>query len=293
MATRWDVTKAVRTSDLPAPARLVMFVLADVAEVGTAEIPERRTPSLTCLANETGLDRSTVKRHLGVLAELGWVERSRPEPEAAGRQERTRYRLLVPVVGAESTQAQNAPSPGAEDAQSRRTPRLDLGAHRAPTPSITDIQDKEPSSSAKTSPTRRESKPERPDVERICAYLADKIEANGSLRPTITAGWRSAARLMIDKDHRTVDKILKAIDWCQADEFWRANILSMPTLRAKYDQLRLAARRNGNARASPLPASTAPTKIPESELCPVPEHHDQRATTCRHCRAKRIAKEPP
>lgn len=44
----------------------------------------------------------------------------------------------------------------------------------------------------------------------------------------------------------------------------------------------------GNGRASP--PSTAPTKIPESQRCP--EHHDQRATTCRHCRAKTIAKEP-
>ena len=33
------------------------------------------------------------------------------------------------------------------------------------------------------------------------------------------------------------------IAWCQADEFWRGNILSMPTLRRQYDKLRLAALR--------------------------------------------------
>ena len=31
------------------------------------------------------------------------------------------------------------------------------------------------------------------------------------------------------------------IRWCQADPFWRRNVLSMPTFRAKYDQLRLKA----------------------------------------------------
>lgn len=97
MTTRWEVTKAVRASDLPAPSRLVMFVLADVAEVGTAEIPEKFTPSLTVLSRETGLGRSTVARHLDELERDGWVERLRPDVEAARlKGERTRYRLLVP-----------------------------------------------------------------------------------------------------------------------------------------------------------------------------------------------------
>ena len=86
----------------------------------------------------------------------------------------------------------------------------------------------------------------RADVERICEHLADRIEANGAKRPTITAKWRDAARLMLDRDGRTEAEVLGAIDWCQADEFWRANVLSLPKLREKYDQLRLQAqRRNG------------------------------------------------
>ena len=83
----------------------------------------------------------------------------------------------------------------------------------------------------------------RPDVEKICDHLADRIVANGSKRPVITGGWRTEARLLIDKDSRTVDQVIKAIDWCQTDSFWRTNILSMPKLREKYDQLRLAAQR--------------------------------------------------
>jgi hypothetical protein len=90
----------------------------------------------------------------------------------------------------------------------------------------------------------------RDDVEEICEHLANAIEANGSKRPTITTRWRQAARLMLDKDERTQEEVHGAIEWCQRDEFWRANILSLPTLRDKYDQLRLQAQRQGRTSAS-------------------------------------------
>lgn len=83
----------------------------------------------------------------------------------------------------------------------------------------------------------------RPDVSALCEHLADRIEANGATKPAIGKTWHDAARLMLDRDGRTPDDIHAAIDWCQADEFWRANILSMPKLREKYDQLRLQAQR--------------------------------------------------
>ncbi|MFG1776635.1 hypothetical protein ACGFIG_09420 [Micromonospora sp. NPDC049048] len=85
---------------------------------------------------------------------------------------------------------------------------------------------------------------DRPDVEQICKHLADRIEANGSKRPAIGKTWRDAARRLIDLDDRSVDQIIRCIDWCQDDPFWRSNVLSMPKLREKYDQLRLAAQRD-------------------------------------------------
>lgn len=90
----------------------------------------------------------------------------------------------------------------------------------------------------------------RPDVDRICEHLANEIEGNGSPRPDIGKGWRDSARLMIDKDGRTEEEIHGAIDWCQRDEFWRGNILSLPKLREKYDQLRLQAQRPASGRKS-------------------------------------------
>ena len=81
----------------------------------------------------------------------------------------------------------------------------------------------------------------REDVKMLCELLADTIEANGSLRPTIGKTWTDAARRMIDLDNREPDKAANLIRWSQANTFWRKNILSMPTFRDKYDQLRLAA----------------------------------------------------
>jgi hypothetical protein len=83
----------------------------------------------------------------------------------------------------------------------------------------------------------------RDDVERLCQHLADRVEEQTGARPAIGVQWRRAARLLLDADQRTEDQVRAAIDWCQADEFWRANVLSMPKLRAKYIQLRAAAQR--------------------------------------------------
>jgi hypothetical protein len=98
----------------------------------------------------------------------------------------------------------------------------------------------EQSSSSEVAIAPSDSK--RDDVDRICEHLADRIESNGSKRPTIASSWRREARLLLDKDDRTEDEIHTLIDWCQDDSFWRSNILSLPKLREKFDQLSLKSR---------------------------------------------------
>lgn len=83
----------------------------------------------------------------------------------------------------------------------------------------------------------------RADVEGICEHLAGRIEANTGRKPTITKGWRDAARLMLDRDGIKEQDVHAAIDWATNDGFWRANILSLPKLREKYTQLSLQAQR--------------------------------------------------
>ncbi|WP_152353300.1 hypothetical protein [Brachybacterium subflavum] len=88
----------------------------------------------------------------------------------------------------------------------------------------------------------------REDVNSLCNRLADRIEANGSKRPTITKSWRDAARLMLDRDGRDQSEAERLIDWCQNDDFWRGNVMSMPKFRSQFDQLRLKAKTAPTAR---------------------------------------------
>jgi hypothetical protein len=105
------------------------------------------------------------------------------------------------------------------------------------------------------SPTPRKDIAEiRPDVSRLCSALADAIEANGSKRPVIGKTWLDSARMLIDSDHRPVDESIALIGWCQADPFWKANVLSMPKFREKYDTLRL--QRGSRVSVPPAPAGS-------------------------------------
>lgn len=90
----------------------------------------------------------------------------------------------------------------------------------------------------------------RPEVDELCSLLADLVEANGSKRPAITKAWRTEARRMLDLDGRDPAKAAGLIRWCQADTFWRANVLSMPTFRAQYDKIRLKAMAEWEGRRS-------------------------------------------
>jgi hypothetical protein len=235
-----------------------MLVLNDMADAGTAEIPERHTPSLTVLARETGLNESTVKRHLAELERLGWVVRSRPTEEGARlRSERTQYRLSAPGPGAESPQG------GAEEAQTR--------AHTEPSPGRTVRPLKEDSRSLPDPPSG-DAKTKRggriPSDFTVTARMRTWAMANvpqlAGSRETekFKNYWAAAAG-------RTAIKV----DWEAAWRNWMLKAAEM------------TAERNGGARASP---SSAPVVIPIEDRCPY--HRDQRAGKCRHCKARALTK---
>jgi DNA-binding transcriptional ArsR family regulator len=243
---RYRITRAVRKSDLPSPSRLIMLVLADVADTGTAEIPPRRTPSVAVLATETGLDRRTVQRHLDALDEAGWLSRVRPSEREQWFGHRVRYRLLLPawaVVAEDPEEVAEDHGVVAQDRTGAAGNRPE-GVTEPPLSRSTDSTDAEQikrPSSAK--PRKPKPEPPREDVDRICKYLVEWIVKNGSKRPNITDTWRTEARLLIDKDGRPLAEIRDVIAWSQRDNFWKSNILSMPKLREKYDQMRLQAER--------------------------------------------------
>ena len=44
---------------------------------------------------------------------------------------------------------------------------------------------------------------------------------------------------MIDNDNRSLAESVALIQWCQADPFWKSNVMSMPKFREKFDTMRL------------------------------------------------------
>ena len=92
----------------------------------------------------------------------------------------------------------------------------------------------------------------RPEATRLATLLADLIEANGSKRPSVSKAWITEIDRMLRLDNRDPVKAERLMRWCQADEFWRANVLSAAKFRAKYDQMRLRA--NAEAKKAGEPA---------------------------------------
>lgn len=91
----------------------------------------------------------------------------------------------------------------------------------------------------KSESARASSDEQRADVIRLCDRLADRVTANGAKNVKISKRWHDAARLMLDSDGYTEQQVAWLIDKASDDEFWRSNILSMPKLRDKADQLRI------------------------------------------------------
>jgi hypothetical protein len=253
--------------------RLVLLAIADCANDRGAEA----YPSNATLADKTGLTDRAVRRCVVELEQLSELS----VEYKAGPRGTNRYRVIMAEPQPDQTRTakpgtrnmspgtRNVSHPdsqsGYPDSQSgypdSQSGYPDGGS---PEPSEPSENHPEPSNPA-PAPPAQPPESDRPEVDQLCQHLADRIEANGSKRPTITKRWRTAARLMIDNDHHTADQVRRAIDWCQTDEFWRTNILSMPKLRQQYDRLRLAAQRNG-ARASPRPSTTDQRVAQAAEL---------------------------
>lgn len=220
---------------------LLLLALAD-----QADDHGRCWPSQDHLARKTKLSRRTVQRRLADMADHGTVIRKSIRsgtsnvyefvigpPSEDLRQNDAGVRHVD--VGQSDVGQSDGTTPGDAGGAS-------LGVVGGASPGDARTV-KEPSTNHQTSP-----KPPRPDVEAICELLAERMEANGNRRPTITANWRDSARRMLDLDKRPLAEVRRLIGWSQDHDFWRAVIHSMPKFRDKYDQLRLQAEREHRPR---------------------------------------------
>lgn len=87
--------------------------------------------------------------------------------------------------------------------------------------------------------------PLRDDIKQISDAFAASLNYRGAKTPNTNAqSWITPIRLMLDRDNRNPTEILDCITWLTTHEFWASVILSTTKLRAKFDTMRLQAKRD-------------------------------------------------
>jgi hypothetical protein len=138
-------------------------------------------------------------------------------------------------------------------------PRNSAGPRpRPPTPTSTPTTEVKDGSDQ---PKKAKGKPEpSPEAIRTAERLLGHVVTNSptstlakapeSKRQATAVKWADAMRLLHEVDGHSWDEISALIDWCQADDFWRSNILSGDKLREKWDTLtaKRGSSRNGTTR---------------------------------------------
>lgn len=102
---------------------------------------------------------------------------------------------------------------------------------------------------------KKTSKPPSQEACRLAGLLKSEIlrnKADFRIRQAQERSWSVSAQRMLDIDKRDPQQIADLICWVQRDEFWMTNVLSMDTLREKFDQLVLKREHpsNGNGRSA-------------------------------------------
>lgn len=94
------------------------------------------------------------------------------------------------------------------------------------------------------SPRKNRALPTEPGL-RLARLLRQHILQNNpsaKVKESQVTTWAIEADRMMRRDERTAEQIMNLIQWSQSDSFWHKNILSMGTLRDKFDRLTLASR---------------------------------------------------
>lgn len=99
------------------------------------------------------------------------------------------------------------------------------------------------------------------EVIRLCTLLADAVSANGHKTGKIGRTWWAACDRLMRLDGYSVEQIEWMIRWATANEFWAANIRSMPTLREKFSTLVLQAKRDAAKQQSQSPTARASSVV--------------------------------
>ncbi|MCM6776255.1 hypothetical protein NDR87_18825 [Nocardia sp. CDC159] len=200
---------------------------------------ERVAEALSTFAERGLIERYTVEGK-AFLYVTGWGRHQRVD-----KPNRARYPLPTSQDG--------------EPRESSRHPRETVARSSRPEQRNRGTEENSSSKSSSSAKPPKQDEPIREDVEALCLRLQELVVANGNRKPTITEKWRTEARLLLDRDGIELNRAMALIDWCQADPFWKSNVMSMPKFREKYDQLRSKAIEEHNRRTAAASVEGAAT----------------------------------
>jgi len=86
------------------------------------------------------------------------------------------------------------------------------------------------------------------EVKRLCGLLAELVRANGHKVGAVGVTWWQACERLFRIDGYTAEQIEWLMRWATSDEFWAANIRSMPKFREKFSTLKAQAQANPHGR---------------------------------------------
>jgi hypothetical protein len=268
------ITWAFATEQPTLGTRLVLLALADHAGRRGDDEKMVAWPSVATLARKARLSKRATQYALRSLAEMGLIEQADYSPKGTAIYElRMGVQNLHPTHsggeasftgGVQPASPEPSIEPSVEEGSiepSSSEPLADVVKESLRPTSTNGNGTPPPSPAAPPSPGPG------PGPFALCRRLAELMLANdpkAKVEPE-SKRWLDAARLLVDADGRHFEEALAVLEWSQQDEFWRTNVLSMPTFRKQYPRLRMRwrAERQGAAavlavsRENQPPASTA------------------------------------
>lgn len=270
--SRLAYERAIRRSDLPAPARHIALTAATWADIATGLIPTRFQPSIATLAEATGLHEATVKRHLKTLVADGWMVREVRRQDGRRDNDITLTTLTIPASASQGDDASddaevgaecaNPPEEvGAQSAKGGRTKRQGVSAERAEGGRT--VRHKSPLSSGSTYQSPRAGAPEH-DTDRS----GDR--PNGSTKkPTIKSDLDAAADAAREELGRATHREIRP-EWARKVAMSILDAASRPISEGRHAAYVRTAIRNETDLSRFLPTPTASSSRLDEAFLPDP-----------------------
>lgn len=231
------VSWVLSESEARGSERLVLIVLADHASADGTD----SYPSVETIALQARVSERSAQYALRALERGGHIARGEDRPNGT--------RCYTVHMRPEDLRpaGEDVAGDGGADLAPPGVQILHRGGAESRTEGVQRVAP-EPTTEPKTTSTTTLSSSSDLKIESLCELFSQLTRKrtetpDGSPRYRVTATWRTEMDRLLRIDGRSPGEVEAVIRWVDQDPFWAANVLSVPKLRAKYDQLAATARR--------------------------------------------------